>query len=85
MIDGAAQPGSGWPIQVAVSVFSKIVVEQAGNLKQVVLSLRILGVYVCALIGCPEKCPCWKALVKRYDIESARKHLKVGLGDALAA
>lgn len=71
--------------RVAVGLFSKIVVDHAGNVKQVALSLRIIGVFICASLGRPEKCPCWTALVKRAaDIDSAKERLRNGLPEALA-
>ena len=69
--------------QVAAAV-GVAVLGRVGDLRQVVVSLRVLGVFVCVGADRVPQCACWRAMVAEWGLQQAKEDLKQGLPDLLA-
>ncbi|WP_461145201.1 hypothetical protein [Salinifilum aidingensis] len=61
------------------------ILDEGGGLEQVVVALRILGVFSCVLRGRVRRCPCWEDLVRRDGADTARSELVGGSQGQIAA
>ncbi|MDR7301008.1 hypothetical protein [Haloactinomyces albus] len=69
--------------EVAAAVVGRVVVSETGGPGPAARALRVLGVLICAALGRPEKCPCWRAMVKS-GIDHAREQLREGFPEPAA-